>query len=336
MKDIDFLYLNQRDVIATGANMAMAIEAVEDAFRHHMAGKTILPHKTVVDLGEIERGRGNAMPGYVGGEYEALGIKWIAGFPQNPRKHGLPRATGFFILNDSWTGVPLAVMDCTWLSALRTGAVTGVGAKYLARKDSESVAIIGAGVQGRTQLEALLTVLPGIRTVRAFDINKETAERFAEDMSDAYGIDVSAVDAAEHAVVGADIIVTVTVANEPIVKDAWLKRGSYFSAVGSYQEEEFEAVLNSDLIVVDDVETVEHRGTPVIALMLADQRIARDRVLELGPMITGAVPGRTNDDQRVFFSPIGMGIHDICLCHKVYLAAKEKGVGTTLGLFGTE
>ncbi|MBE0635325.1 ornithine cyclodeaminase family protein, partial [Candidatus Bipolaricaulota bacterium] len=264
MKDIEFIYLNQRDVIATGVDMAVAIEAVEDAFRHHMAGKTILPYKTVVDLGEIERGRGNAMPGYVGGDYEALGIKWIAGFPQNPRKNGLPRATGFFILNDSWTGVPLSVMDCTWLSALRTGAVTGAGAKVLARKDSESVAIIGAGVQGRTQLEALLVALPGLRTVRAFDINRQTSERFAEDMSAAYGLDVTAVDSAEEAVVGADIIVTVTVANEPIVKDAWIKPGSFFSAVGSYQEQEFEAVINSDLIVVDDTETVLHRGTPVV------------------------------------------------------------------------
>jgi len=335
MRDIEFVYLSQRDVVSTGVDMAVAIEAVEDAFRHHMAGKTILPYKTVVDLGEIERGRGNAMPGYVGGDYEALGIKWIAGFPQNPRKHGLPRATGFFILNDSWTGVPLAVMDCTWLSALRTGAVTGAGAKLLARQDAESVAIIGAGVQGRTQLEALLVALPDIRTVRAFDINRRTSEQFAHDMSAAYGIDVRAVDTAKDAVVGADIIVTVTVANEPIVKDAWLKRGSFFSAVGSYQEEEFEAVLHSDLIVVDDTDTVEHRGTPVIALMLKNGMIERKRVLDLGPMIVGDIPGRTSDEQRVFFSPIGMGIHDICLCHKVYHAAKAKGIGTPLKLFGT-
>ena len=335
MKDIEFLYLNQQDVISTGVDMAVAIESVEDAFRHFVAGKTILPYKTVVDLGEIERGRGNAMPGYVGGDYEALGIKWIAGFPQNPRKHGLPRATGFFILNDSWTGVPLSIMDCTWLSALRTGAVTGAGAKILARQDSESVAIIGAGVQGRTQLEALLVALPSIRTVRAFDINTETSRRFAKDMAATYEIDVKAVDSAEEAVVGADIIVTVTVANEPIVKDAWLKPGSFFSAVGSYQEEEFEAVVNSDLIVVDDTETVVHRGTPIVALMLADKMIERARVLDLGPMITGDVPGRTNDEQRVFFSPIGMGIHDICLCHKVYEAAKAKGIGTPLKLIGT-
>lgn len=134
---------------------------------------------------------------------------------------------------------------------------------------------------------------------------------------------------------GADIIVTVTVANEPIVKDAWLKPGSFFSAVGSYQEEEFEAVINSDLIVVDDTETILHRGTPIVALMLNDNMITRDRVLDFGDILTGAVSGRTSDEQRIFFSPIGMGIHDICLCHKVYVAAKEKEIGTPLMLFGT-
>jgi ornithine cyclodeaminase len=89
------------------------------------------------------------------------------------------------------------------------------------------------------------------------------------------------------------------------------------------------------LIVVDDTETVLHRGTPVVALMLNDNMITRERILDFGDLLTGAKPGRTSDDQRVFFSPIGMGIHDICLCHKVYWAAKEKGIGTPLKLFGT-
>ena len=118
MQDIEFLYLTRADVWATGMNMAMVMDAVEDSFRLHHTGQTILPHKVVLDLGERERGRGNAMPAYVGGEYDVFGIKWIAGFPGNPVQHGLPRATGFFILNDSWKGIPLAIMDCTWLSAL--------------------------------------------------------------------------------------------------------------------------------------------------------------------------------------------------------------------------
>jgi 2,3-diaminopropionate biosynthesis protein SbnB len=336
MQDIEFLYLTEADVRATGVDMAMVMDAVEDSFRLHYQGKTNLPHKTVLDMGERERGRGNAMPAYVGGEYDVFGIKWIAGFPRNPALHGLPRATGFFILNDSSTGVPLAIMDCTLLSAMRTGAVTGVGAKYLARPDSESVAMIGAGVQARTQLEALKVALPGLREVRAFDIQRETAEAYAAEMGEMLSLDVSAVDSAEAAVRDADVVVTVTVADEPIVKEAWMKAGSFFSAVGSYQEEEFAVVENSDKVVVDGLEHVLHRETPVIALMVAQGTIQEDEILELSAIVGGEAPGRETPGERIFFSPIGMGTHDVCACNNVYRLAVEKGIGTKLGLFGAE
>jgi N-[(2S)-2-amino-2-carboxyethyl]-L-glutamate dehydrogenase len=336
MQDIEFLYLNQADVRATGVVMPMVMDAVEDSFRLHHQGKTNLPHKTVLDLGERERGRGNAMPAYVGGEYDVFGIKWIAGFPKNPILHGLPRATGFFILNDSWTGIPLAIMDCTLLSAMRTGAVTGVGAKYLARSDAASVAMIGAGVQARTQLEALKVALPGLTEVRVFDIRHEAAEDYAAEMGHLLSMDARAVSSAEAAVRGADVVVTVTVANEPIVKEAWMKRGSYFAAVGSYQEEEFAVVENSDKVVVDGLEHVMHRGTPVIALMIAQRRLGQASILELGAIVCGATPGRETPDERIFFSPIGMGTEDVCVCTKVYRLAMEKGIGTKLKLWGLE
>jgi 2,3-diaminopropionate biosynthesis protein SbnB len=335
MTDIEFLYLTQADVRATGVDMSMVLDAVEDSFRLHHRGQTNLPHKTVLDLGERERGRGNAMPAYVGGDYDTFGIKWIAGFPKNPILHGLPRATGFFILNDSWKGVPLAIMDCTLLSAMRTGAVTGVGARYLARPDSESVAMIGAGVQARTQLEALQVALPGLKEARAFDIRREVAERYVVEMSDRLGMDVRAVGSAEAAVREADVVVTVTVADEPIVKEAWMKPGSFFAAVGSYQEQEFAVVQNSDKVVVDGLEHVLHRGTPVIALMVAQGTIREEDILELGAIVCGESPGRQTPEERIFFSPIGMGTEDVCVCTQVYRLAVEKGIGMKLGLFGT-
>ena len=330
--DIGFLYLSQKDVRATGVDMATALRAVEEAFQLHHRGEVILPHKTVLDMDERQRGRGNAMPGYVGGDYHAFGIKWIAGFPGNPARFGLPRATGLTILNDADKGLPLAVMDCTLLSALRTGAVTGVGARALARPDSASVAMIGAGVQARTQLEALVAVLPGLREVRAFDVRREAAEAFAQEARARHGLAVRAVESAEAAVRDADVVVTVTVADEPIVKNAWMKPGSFFSAVGSYQEEEFEVVSRSDLVVVDGLEHVLHRETPVIALMIKQGLLQRERVLELGAILCGEQPGRTEARQRVFFSPIGMAIEDICLSYRVYRLAEQKGVGTRLSL----
>jgi len=336
MSEIEFLYLTQADVRATGVKMSVVMDAVEDSFRLHHQGKTILPYKTVLDMGERERGRSNAMPSYVGGEYDTFGIKWLAGFPHNPRLHGLPRATGFYILNDSQKGIPLAIMDCTWLSAMRTGAVTGVGAKYLARSDSQSVAMIGAGVQARTQLEALQVAVPGLKEVRAFDIRQEAAEAYATEMSERLSMDVRAVRNAEAAVRGADIVVTVTVADEPIVKDAWMKPGSLFAAVGSYQEEEFAVVENSDRVVVDGIDHVLHRGTPVLALMLAQGTIKEEDIIELGAIVCGDAAGRTRPQERIFFSPIGMGTNDLCVCSRVYQLAMEKGIGTKLKLFGTD
>jgi ornithine cyclodeaminase len=274
------------------------------------------------------------MPAYVGGTYDVFGIKWIAGFPKNPLRFGLPRATGFFILNDAWKGIPLAIMDCTLLSAMRTGAVTGVGAKYLARRDSTAVAIIGAGVQARTQLEALQVALPGLQQVRAYDIRPETAEAFAAEMGERLGLDVRAVDTPEAAVRDADIIVTVTVANEPIVKEAWMKPGSFFAAVGSYQEEEFDVILNSHKVVVDGLEHVLHRRTPVIALMVERGMISEEAILELGAIVCGEAARRESPQERVFFSPIGLATHDVCVCYKVYQLAVDKGIGTRLPLFG--
>ncbi|RPJ05626.1 MAG: ornithine cyclodeaminase, partial [Deltaproteobacteria bacterium] len=163
---VEFLYLSQEDVRATGVTMSEVIRSVEMVLAYHDEGKVNLPSKVILDLNERERGRINAMPAYVGGEIEICGMKWIAGFPPDPVRFGIPRAHALIILNDSWTGVPLAVMDGTYISAMRTGAVTGVGAKYLANPDSEVAGMIGCGVQARTQIMAMRAAIPSVRLVK--------------------------------------------------------------------------------------------------------------------------------------------------------------------------
>ncbi|MGB9834988.1 MAG: ornithine cyclodeaminase, partial [bacterium] len=267
-------------------------------------------------------------------EYDIAGIKWIAGFPPNIYK-GLPRATALIILNDAWNGFPLAIMDSTLISAMRTGAVTGVGAKYLARKDSKIVAMIGAGVQARTQLEALVKVLPVLEEVRVFDVRREAAEKYSLEMAEKTGLKISVAETPEEAVVGADIIVTVTVADEPIVKASWVKEGSFFAAVGSYREEEDEVVLGADKIVLDGIEHVIHRETPIVAQLVLSGRMKRERIYgEIGEIILGKKPGREHSQERIFFSPIGMAVDDIVLAKHVYDMAREKGIGTYLSLIG--
>jgi N-[(2S)-2-amino-2-carboxyethyl]-L-glutamate dehydrogenase len=332
----EFIYLSQEEVRATGLDMAMAIPIVEKVLALHDEGKVNLPSKVILDLNERERGRINAMPAHIGGDIEICGMKWIAGFPPNPVKHGIPRAHALIILNDSWTGVPLAIMDGTYISAIRTGAVTGVGAKYLANPESEVVGLIGCGVQARTQIMAMKAAIPSVRLLKAYDLREETSKQFAQWASRELGIEAESVGSAREAVVDSDMIATVTVANEPIVKDAWLKKGSFFSHVGSYQEEEEAVIFNADKVVVDLWHEVLHRGTPLLAKLYSEGKIKDERIYaNIGEIIRGKKPGRTNREERIFFSPLGLGSEDVAVASFVYKEAKKKGLGTVLKLWDT-
>jgi len=330
----EFLYLSQQEVIATGIGMERVLDVIESVLGLHASGGVNLPSKVILDLGERERGRINAMPAYLGGEFEMCGMKWIAGFPKNPVKYGIPRAHALTILNDAETGVPLAVMDGTCISAMRTGAVTGVGAKYLARADSNIVGIIGCGVQARTQIMGLKAAVPSITKLKGFDVREDAALEFLRWAGENLGLRCEHAKSARQAVEGSDIVVTVTVADEPIVKDPWLKEGSFFAHVGSYQEEEEAVVYNSDKIVVDIWEEVLHRGTPLLARLFTEGKIDRSRIhANIGEIILGTKKGRESPLERIFFSPLGLGSEDIALATLVFREAKNKGIGTTLKLW---
>jgi len=297
MTAVEFLYLSQEDVIAAGGlDMKMVVEGMERAFKLLNAGKVIIPNKIVMTLppGEKERGRINGLAAYIGGDWEVAGIKWIPGFPNNPSRYKLPRANAFLILNDTNTGMPLVIMDGTLLSAMRTGAIGGgVGAKYLARKDSEVAAIIGMGVQARTQALALKTVLPKLKEIRGFDVWKDRGRLVAKDIEKMTGITTKFVDTPKEAVEGADVIDTVTVADEPIVKDAWIKKGNLFIHMGSYIEEEYDVVLHANKIIADDWEIVKHRKTPVLARMYDEGKIKdSDIYANLDEIVAGKKKGR--------------------------------------------
>ena len=329
-------YLSARDVDATGLDMKLAIDCVEQVLGMHQCGEVNMPSKVVLDMDERKHGRINAMPAYLGGKIHICGIKWIAGFPNNPGRHGLPRANSLLILNDADTGMPLAIMDATRISSLRTGAVTGVGARYLARQDSAVLALIGAGVQSYAQLEALRIILPGISEVRVYDIRREAAEAFAQKCSDRWeGLSVLAATTPEEAIRGADCVVTATVADEPIVKAAWLEQGVFCAHVGSYQEEEEAVILEADKVVVDIWEEVLHRKTPLLAQMFEAGKISTDRIYaDIGQIINGDKPGRQSDQERIFFSPLGLGSEDVAVAAAVYHRAAQKNLGVLLD-YGT-
>jgi ornithine cyclodeaminase len=337
MSSVEFIYLSQEDVLAAGGlDMKMSMEAIEKAFRLLNEDKVIIPSKIVLVLppSERERGRINGLAAYIGGDWEMAGIKWVPGFPKNPREHGLPRANALIILNDTNTGLPLSVMDGTILSAMRTGAVGGIGAKYLAREDSEVAAMIGMGVQARTQALALKEALPNLKEIRGYDIVKEKATKVANEIEEMTSISTRIVDNPREAVEGADVIDTVTLADEPIVKDKWIKDGSLFIHMGSYIEEEYDVVLHSDKIIVDDWEVVKHRKTPILAKMY-DQGLISDKDIyaNLDVIVAGKKPSRENDNERIFFSPIGMAHEDVAVASMVYDRAKREGIGQKLPLW---
>lgn len=333
---VEFLYLSQEDVRATGIGMPEVMRSIESVLALHDEGKVNLPSKVILDLGERERGRINAMPAHIGGDIEICGMKWIAGFPPNPVKFGIPRAHALIVLNDSWTGVPLAIMDGTYISAMRTGAVTGVGAKYLANRDSEVVGIIGCGVQARTQIMAIKAAIPSVKLLKGYDVRAEASSQFTKWVSHELGIQAESVGSAKEAVVGSDIIATVTVADEPIVKDAWLKKGNLFVHVGSYQEEEEAVIFNSDKVVVDLWHEVLHRGTPLLAKLYNAGKIKEEKIYaNIGEIIRGKKQGRTNREERIFFSPLGLGSEDVAVASFVYKEAKRKGLGVPLKLWDT-
>jgi ornithine cyclodeaminase len=331
---VEVLYLSQEDVLSTGIDMPRVMDVVERVLALHEDGKVILPSKVVLDLGERERGRINAMPAYLEGDFEICGMKWIAGFPPNPGRYGIPRAHALIVLNSSETGVPLAIMDGTYISAMRTGAVTGVGAKYLANLNSEVVGMIGCGVQARTQIMAIKAAIPSIAVLKGYDIRAAASEGFAKWVAEELGIKGLAVGSPKEAVEDSDIIVTVTVADEPIVKDSWLKRGYFFSHVGSYQEEEEDVVINADKVVVDLWHEVLHRKTPLLARLYAAGRIDDDKIYgNIGEIIRGKKQGRVTREERIFFSPLGLGSEDVGVASFVYEEAKRKGLGTALKLW---
>lgn len=333
--DVTFRYLSQAQLEKAGLDMSLALEVVEQTMRLHALKQDILPYKISLDLGEPERGRVNIMPGYVGGDFDICGLKWIGIFPNNPKRYQLPSLTGLMILGDPDSGIPVAVMESSLITSLRTGAATGVAAKYLARADSTTAAILGAGVQGRTQLLAIHAVLPQLRKARVYDVNKEAAARFTKEMEAAIDLDIQPVDCPEECVTGADVIVTATVADEPIVKDKWIKDGSLFVHAGSNQEEEYEVVLNSNGVFVDDWPGMVHRQSQTLARM-REQGLVDDAIItaELGQVIAGEKPGRQSDKERLYFCSVGMATEDAALAQAVLKVAKNKGIGTTLSLYG--
>jgi len=334
---IEFTFLTQEDVIASGGlDMKMAVEVVEESFLLVNQGKVVLPPKLVMELPPNERTRGRiiGLAGYIDANNQIVGIKWIPSFPANPITRNLPRANALVILNDTTTGMPLAIMDGTIISAIRTGAVAALGAKHLARNDSRTLSLIGLGVQSRTQAMGIATVLPNLKEIRGYRRTQAKGQNVVDEIHELTGIPTTLAKSVKDAVEGTDIIDTATNADEQIVKDQWVSEGSLFIHIGSFVEEEYNVVLKSNKIVVDSWDAVKRRQTQILARMFNEGIIAdNDIYASLDEIIAGKKIGRDTARERIFFSPMGMASGDIAIASKLFERARAKGIGQTLRLW---
>jgi alanine dehydrogenase len=306
-------------------DMDGVIRDVEAAFRGHGFGTVGMPAKISLDMRPFGlSGWMNAMPAYVG-DSSMYGIKWAGGFIDNPRLHQLSYVMATIVLNDPQNGLPLAVMDGIVITNMRTGAAAAVAAKYLAKRGSGQVAIIGAGAQGRTSLLAL-SKLHKLTEVRVTDVRQNASERFKIEMEERVGVSIKVTSTAREAADGADIIVTATTANTPLFPESVAKPGSFIASMGSFPELDPSLVLDANKIVVDSLEQCLHRGE--LVKLIAEGRLQSSRIhAELGDVVIGKKTGREDPSERIVACLIGMASEDIAVAASVYRKAIELGIG---------
>jgi ornithine cyclodeaminase/alanine dehydrogenase-like protein (mu-crystallin family) len=318
------LYLSHADVQSIGPTMSEIIQALESMFREKGKGRVEMPPK--IGVHTLPDAFIHAMPAYIAAQ-KAVGMKWVSGYPENS-KRGLPYIAGLLILNDAETGMPLAVMDCTWITAQRTGAATAVAAKYLARRESETVGILGCGVQGRSNLEALKVCFP-IKKARAYDVHPERSAEYSQEMHAELGIEAVPVATAREAVAGCDIVVTAgPILRKPhaTIQPGWLAAGAFASLVDFDSYWHPDALRQADKFCTDDVPQLEHYRQ--IGYFQNLPPIHAD----LGELVTGRKPGRQTPAERTFACNLGLALEDIATAPLIYKRALERGVGTWLPL----
>jgi len=332
----EFIFLTQEDVIEAGAlDMRAALEDVELAYRLFASGEVIQPHKPVFRFDHPETGEKQyylavSMPVYVGGSVNRIGHKWAAESMGNARRGNMPMGIDIILLHDLERAIPHAIMEAGLITAMRTSAVAGVGAKYLANPDSRIAGLVGAGVIGRTMIMSLMAAMPKLEEIRLFDLNRQRAEGLAYEF--AGQIEVRVVDGVQETFESADIITTQTTARSPFVKDAWIPAGSYYAHMSSTEAEDA-AFLHTDRLVVDNWATLQTWDFFPPTRLKSEGKLDDADFTDIGEIILGKKPGRENPKQRILFANLGMGCLDITIAERIYQNAKAKGLGQKLSLW---
>jgi len=325
---VELVYLSRADVEGLEMSMREVLDALDRGFAAKGRGHTEMPPKPGIHTRPdcfI-----HAMPAYVQ-ELEVAGLKWVSGYPPNTAK-GLPYITGLLVLNDCQTGVPLAVMDCAWVTAMRTGASAGISARYLARAGSSAAAIVGCGVQARTSLRALVEELPALAEVRCYDLFPAATRRFIADMAALFpALRFVTCTSAPDAVRPADVVVTaipIVVDPQPDLDAGMLKEGGLAVALDYDAAWTSAAMQECDKFCSDDIDQLLATKAHGVYFGGIPAAISAD----LGELAAGLKPGRENDGERIFSMNMGIAVDDMVTAKVLYERALERGAGVRLPL----
>ncbi|MCL9668754.1 tyramine oxidase subunit B [Rosenbergiella epipactidis] len=369
---IDFLYLSEQDMIRAGVtDMPACITSMEEMFKllyhgdYRMAGPNNDSHGAMVTFPEnspfptmpkptADR-RMMAMPAYLGGNFQTAGVKWYGSNIAN-REKGLPRSILMFTLNDADTGAPLAHMSANLLSAYRTGAIPGVGAKYLARQDSRVIGLLGPGVMGKTTIAAFLSVCPNVNTVKVKGRGAASLDVFIAWLKNTYPqvTTIQIVDTLEEVVRDSDLVAycssgeTGDASTYPIVKREWVKAGTFLAMPAlcaldeGMERADVRKVLDNTGLYnawFEEVPKPAHNTIPIIGVrfmdMLAEGVLTADQLEDIGQIIAGEAPGRKNDDEIIIMSVGGMPVEDVAWGTVLYRNALQRNIGVKLNLWET-
>ncbi len=322
------LLLMEKDVKQL-LTMDEVIEAVELAFKAKGLGRAQMPAKTYIFYGKY-KGDLRAMPSYLE-ELDISAVKIVNSHPENPTKYGLPTVMAVVILINPKNGAPMAIMGGTWATDMRTGAAGGVAAKYLARKDSRIVGLVGAGAQARTQLIGLLSLYTELEEARVWSRTEKTRDTYLAEMKSAYGnlAKIVPVKNAKEAVEGADIVVTTTPSREPIVSNDWAEPGMHFNCIGADapgKQELDPDILMRSKIVVDDWEQASHSGE--INVPITNGIITKKHVWgTICEIVAGLKPGRSSPEEITVFTSTGLAVQDAVTASLAYKKALTNRFG---------
>ena len=330
--EIKVQVITQKDLIDAGCfNFKKAIEICEKALIENRNGNIIFPDKVSVIFDEKSQSRINCLPAAILSQ-NVYGMKWVSVFPENPVKYGVQNVSAVIVLSELENGFPKAFMEGTLCSNMRTASVGAIAAKYLARKNSETIGFIGSGEQAKSHFLAIKTILPDIKVCKVSSRSIASEEEFVRQMKKFYpDVEYKICGTNYKDAADADIIVTAISGQEKILQADWIKEGTFYCHVAGL-EDDFAVAKKADKIVCDDWEVVKHREQTISQMYKKGLLKNEDIYANIDEIVMKNKDARENDSEFIYFNSVGLSYLDVALSNWMYNETIEKGFGQTINL----